>query len=151
MADWKLIAVVVLFTLRGHSKRKHRSLLRSGFFTLRLVDSNLPENLRCASAMMMKGIHSQTAAHGQKNTFSDARRQTCAPRQNLIGSVLVHKTAPYMVGCPEREKARITPVMRLCSRWLVFLSRSLADRRESEGHLFPFLIGGFIFSGLLES
>ena len=78
----------------GRSKRKHRSLLRSGFLTLRLVDSNLPENLRCASAMMMKGIHSQAAAHGQKNTFSDARRQTCAPRQNLIGSVLVHKPAP---------------------------------------------------------
>jgi hypothetical protein len=42
----------------------------------------------------MKGFHSQTAAHGQKTTFSDARRQTCAPRQNLIGSVLVHKAAP---------------------------------------------------------
>jgi hypothetical protein len=45
--------VVVLFTLRGHSKRKPRSLLRSGFFTLRLVDSNLPESLRYASAMML--------------------------------------------------------------------------------------------------
>jgi len=50
-----------------------------GVFTLRLVDSNLPENLRCASAMMMKGIHSQTAAHGQKTTFSDARRQPVRP------------------------------------------------------------------------
>jgi hypothetical protein len=42
-----------LYFTGAHSKRKPRSLLRSGFFTLRLVDSNLPESLRYASAMMM--------------------------------------------------------------------------------------------------
>ncbi len=47
----------------GHSKRKPRSLLRSGFFTLRLVDSNLPESLRYASAMMMMLRDSLSTAH----------------------------------------------------------------------------------------
>ena len=47
------LVVVVLF-YGGHSKRKPRSFLRSGFFTLRLVDSNLPESLRYASAMMRR-------------------------------------------------------------------------------------------------
>ena len=42
-------------------KRKPRSLLRSGFFTLRLVDSNLPESLRYASAMMMSDSLSNRA------------------------------------------------------------------------------------------
>src|SRR6266851_5105627 len=45
----------------GHSKRKPRSLLRSGFFTLRLVDSNLPESLRYASAMMLRDSLSNRA------------------------------------------------------------------------------------------
>jgi len=53
------LVVVVLLLYGGHSKRKPRSLLRSGFFTLRLVDSNLPESLRYASAMMLR-IYSQT-------------------------------------------------------------------------------------------
>jgi hypothetical protein len=50
--------VVVLSRFTGATETEPRSLLRSGFFTLRLVDSNLPESLRCAPAMMLMTIHS---------------------------------------------------------------------------------------------
>lgn len=80
--------VVLVLSTGSHQKRKPRSLLRSGFLLSRLVDSTLPQSLRCAPAMMMMA-HSVPACD-QKTALLDARRHCFdGHHSNPHGSTLI--------------------------------------------------------------